>query len=1355
MVHVGNGANAGVAHLAFLAGTENQNRHAVTPMGGALGDIAASHLTVPGFADDTAFSFRGFVDGLITKATRNNDLGSTAGAVPGAIDYGTAGDVDLTVGALVDGNLPFEGTIAEVLVFNDSLNPAENWVVAHYLGSRYGIQMNDDKYEGDTPFRGEFDYDVSGVVSRDGSFITEGTSAGLKITGTTANFPAVSGDYLFFGHRNLNVDTTSAGLGQLTCTERLTREWFLDSQRFATGTAELELEFDLSAMGLPAPPVGTSFVLLSRDSTPPFETTYAPHPVISATQTADTATFVVDLDTVLGYKIITLGIEDTSPPQLVGGVVDGETFECDLAVDWLSEDSMSITGTPVFEDASAFTVDVSTVRVSGSEELCNVEFERTFYVLDECGNDAEYTHTFFVADTTIPNFVRPRTGIEVPCEWIEDPSLYTPEALELYGLEFFGQDRWGLVTNITDNCFVHCDESTPVRNIAEGCLTFDIVYEDISVEPYGECPNQFEVIRRFRVTDPCGNMRQRFQRIRFVDTEGPFFTFANECAVIEPFFLGRGEGPSPFDPEDFVGLPPYEIYCNFLWPCVDCDELFFGDGPTPPGPQTRGDGTEQGVVAELRDGGRQGQQVVQRPDAQFKRPTPADRFAGRGILEEDFPCMFAECFPLPVELDASGMAVLTTDLIGFVDDNCNSDTVTFAFDPPMVSCDDICDFQSAWWEGVFTGETWPLDWWECTSYFGGGYGCYELGLPSWLNSCTNLVEVEVTATDACGNETVRYLCVEVVDPIAPQIVDPFCDAATTITVLCNDDNGYFWNPAVVDNCSTSYLLFLNVVETSPCLYWDELFFSSPSRSSFGPAAFTGDCSWWDGDDVPCMFDDGAAQCYAGSFGDIFFGGVRRDNGPAADFEFLLSNGLSPWWPCQDPWGFGITEDTIVITDGVIPYGPNEGVGVLVWDAYGNIDTCIINIEVTGDLPEPRSVYSTPEEDGFVVESALVPGTGDAATSTSSIIQIGDTKDNLQVKGILSFDTSFIPDNAIIRGATVSLTRVHALPFGDPVNDLGGLVLLEMFDALSGDQALEPSDFESFAQVMMAADPTAPPASFGAAMHFDLNTSAIDRLDRDGTTQFRISFPVPTDNDNSPDGFYFASGEVLNDLANNPRAPRLVVDYYIEECSGCGDQPVNEGGTISQISLRSLGQYDGSLTESDQTSNVGSSANSSSSAIRIGETITGRQQKGMLVFDTSSIPADVEILSAQLRMRMFQWNQDPTSDLGALQVEMRCITQLPTYFGDDEFLGIEDFQAFASLSPVGTFTFPGLFNGAILTADLNEAAITSIVRDGMTQFRLAFEEGDNPAGTDTYILVNGGNVRASLLRPELLLTVREP
>jgi serine/threonine protein kinase len=194
---------------------------------------------------------------------------------------------------------------------------------------------------------------------------------------------------------------------------------------------------------------------------------------------------------------------------------------------------------------------------------------------------------------------------------------------------------------------------------------------------------------------------------------------------------------------------------------------------------------------------------------------------------------------------------------------------------------------------------------------------------------------------------------------------------------------------------------------------------------------------------------------------------------------------------------------------------------------------------TAPIPTPSAnemrFTSQAEEDGFVGQEF---GVGGLAIHEGESIQIGDDiSDGRQFKGFLSFDTSPIPDDAIIQTVQLRLRRSGAA--GAPYN-LGQIhVDVAPTTGFNDDPALESDDFAAAAAIVNVAilSETSSNGTWSIGLLSQANAHAVNR---GGVTQFRLYFTLPSDGNGDRDWIDFSSG----DHPNGSYHPQLVVGYEV-------------------------------------------------------------------------------------------------------------------------------------------------------------------------------------------------------------------
>lgn len=165
-------------------------------------------------------------------------------------------------------NRPFGGYIAEVIIYTVTVNDAQRIIVNNYLSSKYDIALTaNDKYLGDTPGNGNYDFEVSGI-GRESSGSNPTFSASISGGMTVANTAGLDvGDYILAGHASPSNMQITYDVGGMTGINnaRWLRIWYIDVTNTLTPLTNT-IEFSMSTGGVGAVPIATAsnYVLLYR-----------------------------------------------------------------------------------------------------------------------------------------------------------------------------------------------------------------------------------------------------------------------------------------------------------------------------------------------------------------------------------------------------------------------------------------------------------------------------------------------------------------------------------------------------------------------------------------------------------------------------------------------------------------------------------------------------------------------------------------------------------------------------------------------------------------------------------------------------------------------------------------------------------------------------------------------------------------------------------------------------------------------------------------------------------------------------------------------------------------------------------
>ena len=190
-----------------------------------------------------------------------------------------------------------------------------------------------------------------------------------------------------------------------------------------------------------------------------------------------------------------------------------------------------------------------------------------------------------------------------------------------------------------------------------------------------------------------------------------------------------------------------------------------------------------------------------------------------------------------------------------------------------------------------------------------------------------------------------------------------------------------------------------------------------------------------------------------------------------------------------------------------------------------------------DIPQTIGYYSAATRDGYVLESTETSNAGGTLNSTATYFVLGDNAQNKQYRAILSFDTSSLPDTAVITKATLKIKKSSVVGT-DPFTTHGSLVA-DIRNGYFGTSALEITDFQATASKNSVGKFT--PVS-GAPGWYKLVLGAANytSINLTGTTQFRLRFATDDNNDNIADYVRFLSGNYPTASAR----PALIIEYYV-------------------------------------------------------------------------------------------------------------------------------------------------------------------------------------------------------------------
>ena len=201
-----------------------------------------------------------------------------------------------------NGNGFFNGNVAEVIVYNSTINSTQRIILENYLAAKFGLTISNDKFS----FEATYGNEVAGIgqeTPSDNHTDAQG-SAIVRINGAS---DLGTGEYLMWGHDGAGLTGTSSelpgsfgGLGS-----KLTREWRADETGGDVGT--VSIIFDTDSISPELGPSASQYRLLT-DADGDFSNAT----VIMPSTWGTTITFNnVDLSTESFFTLANTGIQET------------------------------------------------------------------------------------------------------------------------------------------------------------------------------------------------------------------------------------------------------------------------------------------------------------------------------------------------------------------------------------------------------------------------------------------------------------------------------------------------------------------------------------------------------------------------------------------------------------------------------------------------------------------------------------------------------------------------------------------------------------------------------------------------------------------------------------------------------------------------------------------------------------------------------------------------------------------------------------------------------------------------------------------------------------------------------------
>src|SRR6478736_4127476 len=151
----------------------------------------------------------------------------------------------------------FQRSIAELSVYSDALNPAQQVIISNYLSAKFNIPIANDIYNENAA--GNYDYLVAGIGHAGGEKHAKAESAGFIIDDLNQQLSS-DGEYIMFGHNNTPNSVVTTQLGDLV-QERWARDWYVEKTTLGTLGAKISFDFGDGIGGL-FPQAADDYVLL-------------------------------------------------------------------------------------------------------------------------------------------------------------------------------------------------------------------------------------------------------------------------------------------------------------------------------------------------------------------------------------------------------------------------------------------------------------------------------------------------------------------------------------------------------------------------------------------------------------------------------------------------------------------------------------------------------------------------------------------------------------------------------------------------------------------------------------------------------------------------------------------------------------------------------------------------------------------------------------------------------------------------------------------------------------------------------------------------------------------------------------
>jgi hypothetical protein len=191
-----------------------------------------------------------------------------------------------------------------------------------------------------------------------------------------------------------------------------------------------------------------------------------------------------------------------------------------------------------------------------------------------------------------------------------------------------------------------------------------------------------------------------------------------------------------------------------------------------------------------------------------------------------------------------------------------------------------------------------------------------------------------------------------------------------------------------------------------------------------------------------------------------------------------------------------------------------------------------------ELGQTATITSAGVYDGWVLESSENGNIGGTFNSTATTINVGDDALKKQYRGILSFNTASLPDNAVITAVTLQVKRAGIVGGGNPVTMFQGFIV-DIKNGFFGTATLQTSDFQKAASQSSGPFILAPVGGWYSINLTNAKAYVNKLATNSGLTQIRLRFKLDDNNNAIANYISLYSG---NAPAGN--LPKLMITYYL-------------------------------------------------------------------------------------------------------------------------------------------------------------------------------------------------------------------